>query len=484
MLAYYDADEELTLQVDASSTGLGAALIQGGRPVAYASKALTPTQQKYAQIGKELLAIVFGCAKFAEYVVGRDTTVETDHKPLEAIIKKPLHAAPLRLQRMLVQLQHYPGIQLVYKRGVSLHLADALSRAHLNEPLKNTELLDINLVEHMISDSQLTRFAETTKEDEVLSELYKVILSGWPNSRGQVPAKIQEYWNYREELTLAHGLILKGQKILVPGRLRGDMLERLHEGHLGITKTLMRAREVLFWPGMSVEVTEKVKQCSVCLENRPNQQPEPLKSHEIPPLPWAKVGTDLFHKNGRNYIVTVDYYSKWPEVTLLNSMTSTSVITALKSQFARYGIPSVLVSDNGPCYNSEKFRQFSREWCFQHITSSPGYPKSNGQSEKTVQTVKAMMEKADDPYKALISYRSTPLDEVNLSPAQLLMGRRLRATIPVTKEMLKPQGNDPEVVLPKLRERQRKQKLKHDRSAKELPQVDEGEIVRIQAGTK
>ena len=105
VLGYYDAKKELTLQVDASSTGLGAALIQEGQPIAYASKALTPTQQNYAQIEKELLAVVFGCAKFEGYIVGRDVTIETDHKPLESIIKKPLHASPLRLQRMLVQLQ-------------------------------------------------------------------------------------------------------------------------------------------------------------------------------------------------------------------------------------------------------------------------------------------------------------------------------------------------------------------------------------------
>lgn len=92
ILGYYDAKKSLTLQVDASSTGLGAALIQEDRPIAYASKALTPTQERYAQIEKVLLAVVFGCAKFAEYIVGRDVTVESDHKPLEAIMKKPLHA--------------------------------------------------------------------------------------------------------------------------------------------------------------------------------------------------------------------------------------------------------------------------------------------------------------------------------------------------------------------------------------------------------
>ena len=121
------------------------------------------------------------------------------------------------------------------------------------------------------------------------------------------------------------------------------MVEKLHEGQLGINKTIARACKVLFWPGMTVDLTEKIKNCPVCLENRPSQYPEPLRSHEIPPLPWAKVGKDMIlHKNSRNYLVTIDCYSKWTELTLVSSMTSTGVITALSSQFARYGAPSVV----------------------------------------------------------------------------------------------------------------------------------------------
>ena len=104
----------------------------------------------------------------------------------------------------------------------------------------------------------------------------------------------------------------------------------------------MKARDVLFWPGMAAEITEKVKKSPVYPENRPCQQPETLKSHEIPPLPWAKVGTDLLYKKGRNYLVTIDYCSKWPELTLVKRITCTAVITAFKSQFTRYGVPSVL----------------------------------------------------------------------------------------------------------------------------------------------
>ena len=161
-------------------------------------------------------------------------------------------------------------------------------------------------------------------------------------------------------------------------------------------------------------------------------------------------------------------------------MRSAGVIVVLKSQFARYRVSSVVVSDNGPRYNSAEFRRFSEDWGFEHVTTSPAYPQSNGQSERTVETVKAMLEKVDDPFKALLSYRNTPLEEVNLSPSQMLMGRRLRTLIPVTEDMLKPQLYDPEEVLPKLKERQRKQKLQHDTTAKELPEkATSGNLLKL-----
>ena len=201
---------------------------KGIDPVAYASKVLTPTQQNYSQVEKELLVVTFGCSKFDEYVVGLDMTVESDHNALEAILKKPLYMAPLRLQRMLLQLQHYPGITVIYKKGETVHFADTLSRAYLNETIINTELLDINLVEEVISDVQLERFATATKGDEVLSILQKVIVEGWPETRNQAPARVREYWNFRDELSVAKGLVLKGTKIVVPKVLRSEMLERIH----------------------------------------------------------------------------------------------------------------------------------------------------------------------------------------------------------------------------------------------------------------
>ena len=130
VLQFFNTTKEVTVQCDASSTGLGAALLQEGQPVEFASRALTPTERQYAQIEKELLAVVFAFERFHHYTYGRSVTVESDHKPLESISRKPLDSAPRRLQRMLLRLQKY-RINIVYKKGREMHIADALSNGIL-----------------------------------------------------------------------------------------------------------------------------------------------------------------------------------------------------------------------------------------------------------------------------------------------------------------------------------------------------------------
>ena len=131
-MKYYNVEEEVTLHCDASERGLGAELLQNGQPVAFASRTLSPAEQKYAQIEKECLAITFGCQKFAQYVSRREkVNVETDHKPLQSVFKKSLLSAPCRLQRMLLRLQRY-NLEMVYKPGSQMFVADHLSRASLS----------------------------------------------------------------------------------------------------------------------------------------------------------------------------------------------------------------------------------------------------------------------------------------------------------------------------------------------------------------
>ena len=165
-----------------------------------------------------------------------------------------------------------------------------------------------------------------------------------------------------------------------------------------------------------------VENCPTCVRiSTPGR--EPLLPTDLPDYPWQKIGTDLYFLNRANYLVAVDYFSRYIEVIKLKTMTSQTIIEGLKSMFSRHGIPEIVISDNGPQYSSHKFAEFTSSYKFRHITSSLHYPQSNGQAERTVQIVKMLLKSSDDSYLTLLTYRTTPLPWCNLSPAQLLMGR-------------------------------------------------------------
>ena len=442
VLGYYVPSKPLCLSVDASSKGLGAVLLQGEKPLAYASRTLTPTQQRYAQIEKETLAIVHGVQKFHQYIYGRTTDVETDHKPLQHILNKPLHEAPLRLQKMMLVLQRY-DLKVKCVPGSELSVADALSRAYLEETneslIPDLEVNEVQLTARLpISQERYSEFQQATAADPTLKALSTVVQHGWPCHKQELPLAVSEYWSCRDEISEVDGLLFKAQKLIVPQSKRKEMLELIHESHQGIVKCKQRARDILFWPGMSSQIEEKVSQCSLCAQFQRAQPREPMIIQDLPDRMWSKVGTDLFEYNGVHYLLCVDYYSKWIEVAKLDNLTS-NIICHLKSQFARYGIPDELISDNVPQYASSAFTDFSKSYGFVHTTSSPHFPQANGEAERAVQTIKNLLKKAQDPYKALLNYRNTRLDGINLSPAQLLMGRRLKSSLPIKADLLKPQ---------------------------------------------
>lgn len=155
-------------------------------------------------------------------------------------------------------------------------------------------------------------------------------------------------------------------------------------------------------------------------------------------------------------MIVIDYYSRYVEVAAMTKTTkSNEIIRALKSIFARHGIPEQVRSDNGPQFDSAEFSHFAKEWGFKHVTSSPRFPQSNGEVERGVRTVMNLLQKAKDPAKGLLSYRSTPL-ACKFSPAQLLMGRKLRNSVPMFHTELNPHWPD----LEKLHARERESKLK------------------------
>ncbi|XP_044166476.1 uncharacterized protein K02A2.6-like [Acropora millepora] len=172
--------------------------------------------------------------------------------------------------------------------------------------------------------------------------------------------------------------------IILPSSIRLEILDRIHDGHHGIVKCSRRTKESVWWPGSGKQLEEMVTNCHKCIERRkPNR--ESMVSSAVPERPWQVLGTDLFSLNGRPYLLVVDYFSRFIEISiLLASQRASETIRALKSTFARHGIPDISRSDNGPQFVSTEFDELSNDYLFTHVTSSQKLPETNGEAERAV----------------------------------------------------------------------------------------------------
>ncbi|PFX17897.1 Retrovirus-related Pol polyprotein from transposon 17.6 [Stylophora pistillata] len=383
VLAYYNPEKDNVIQSDASLKGLGCVLIQDGKPVCYASRSLSDTEARYSNIERELLAACWSLERLSHYVFGKKVVVETDHKPLESIWKKSIPSASPCLHRLLLKMSKY-NVEIKYIQGKTNVVADALSRVCCMEsPDEDSEtpLLEVDAISHTLpaSPAKLDEIRHHTSQDNVLSHLKDVIHQGWPEYPNECPASLKEFWNFREDLSVENGLILKGHRLLIP---------------------------------------------------RPSG----------------------------------DYYSKYPIVRKLSSTTSSAVINHLKSIFAENGVPETLISDNGPQYNSQEFAEWS------------------------VQTVKNLLRKAEapgqDPYLALLTYWTMPVDSNLPSPSHLLNRRAYCTQLPCSGHLQRSQAFDSH--REQLQNRQDTQRNKYDRQGTHtLRRLNQGEqVVVFQPQTK
>lgn len=460
LLRYYDMHKPVVIQADASSYALGATIMQDGRPVSYASKMLTKCQRNYAQIEKELLAILFACRRFDQYICGRsDVCVETDHKPLIRIVSRnQLFDAPKRLQAMLLSLQRY-NLKLKYVKGTEVIIADLLSRAIESDTTEKERhfevynvssdfdyLNDINLVDGIrIHDVQIDKIKQATIRDPVLQKLRSLVINGWPENLKSVDHELRQFWNYRFDISTQNDLLVKSDRIIVPAVLRENFLQRLHANHQGMEYTIKLAKETVFWPKISDQIKQRIQACLICLKHSPKQQDPPMISHAVPDGPFQYVSMDVFEVNFgnriRKYLVTVDHFSDFFEVDELSNVTSSLTIVVCKRNFSRHGIPITLVTDNGTNFASDEFRKFVVDWEIDHRFSSPHHQQANGKAESAVKIVKQLIKKSADGgadfYKSLLQLRNTP-NKIGASPVERLYSRKTRCTIPVLPAKLKP----------------------------------------------
>lgn len=451
VLMPYDPALPLLLATDASKTGLGAVLSHRlpnnqERPIAYASRTMSATEQRYSTIDKEALAIVWAVQKFFKYLYARHWTLITDHKPLVQIMQPSKSLPVLCISRMANYSDFLSNFDfnVVHKTSKENANADYLSRimpkvtktCKINSHDGSGDDRDgfDNFIIGQINQLPLTAesIARETKKDEHLGKILQILESGGCVARaGYKSPEI----NYK----LSSGCLTFEHRIVIPPKWRNDVLGELHRAHLGVVKMKGIARSFVYWPGIDKDIEGIAKNCELCAKY--SNVPTKFKDHhwEYPKAPWERVHIDYAGPfEGMMLLIITDAFSKWLEVKVTKSITAASTIALMDDVFATFGVPLMIVSDNGSNFTSAEFNNFlTRVGVKYHKYTAPYHPSTNGQAERNVQTIKnalkAMCTTRDtlreNINEFLRQYRNAPHYSTGQSPAQLLFGRQLRTRI-------------------------------------------------------
>ena len=377
-----------------------------------------------------------------------------------------------RVQRLIVRSFPCLPFKVVHKKGTDIPVADALSRVTPMDSEDNIQLpiIAVNMITTWILmsvesqgsfSSKLDQLRKSTVHDEQLTRLKGYISTGFPCGKKNLLRDLHEFWPHKEMLSIESGLITCGNRIIVPEEMRPEMLQYIHEGHQGKERCLLRARNAVFWPKMTYNIQQLIEKCIICQEYG-KSQPIISNTQELLPFSWHTLVADMFYRKRMDFLIVVDVFSKYIIVRKLPNSTSAAVCIELSMIVTELGLPDIIRSDNGPCYNSKEFQQFLQCYSITHQTSSPNHARSKGFVERMVRVAKKLMDKAGKEGKPWISglfdYRVTPQSGSIASPLQLLTQCTPREKnlpqLPITlgapemhqtcQKLIKRQGNRPE----------------------------------------
>lgn len=438
ILEHYDPNKEIIVTCDASPYGVGAVLahlVDGAeKPVLFSSSTLNDAQKNYSQTQREALAVIFAVTKFHKYLYGKKFIIHTDHKSLLQIFsnKKELNAvAAARLQRWAIQLSMY-DFEIRYQKGKQIGQADALSRLPLGD---ETEVSDfaINFCTLMSNEGILPDreiIERETRKDKLLTRIIQAFKQGMENNNDR---DLKYYISKQEVFSCENNCLYYGNRIVIPETLRYEILKLLHDSHIGIVRMKKLARSHVWWKGLDADIEGFVKSCSACSGIQGAPKKSEISNWNPSNYPFERVHIDFFHFIGREFLIMVDSYSKWIEISEMAKTNATKVIEKLRNWFSVWGIPSIVVSDNGPPFSSGAFIEFCESNNIKVMKSPPYHPQSNGLAERAVQTVKKAFKKFLLETKQnilefnckidnfLLRYRNTPTTTTNESPANVLL---------------------------------------------------------------
>ena len=369
ILIPYDPRRETRVICDGSPTGLGGGLFQetkdGYQPVHFVSRTLTETENKYSQIEREALAVLFTTSRLKMYLLGANHfQIATDHKPLIPILNKPQAKLPPRIKRMVIKMQNL-DFTAMYIPGKT-NAMDYISRHPLPETANTGHDGHVKAVIGKDHAVVLEKIAAETQRDPQLKKVQQALVTG--NWNKQDP-DLAPFYELRAEIYMADGVMLRSDRIIPPESLKEKIITTAHrQGHLGITKTKEMIKQKYWFPSMNHRIESFVSECFSCQISTNTHHTEPAKMTELPPRQWEIVEVDFCgpFPNQEYVLVVTDQYPKYPEIEFVRSISMKSTREKMKKIFATHGVPKKVQTDNGAPFNSKEFEQFSAEEGFQH----------------------------------------------------------------------------------------------------------------------
>lgn len=515
---------------------------QGGWKLVMAGSRFTnDAEARYAPVEGEALAVVHALEKARMFVLGcPDLTIATDHKPLVKLLGdrslEQIHNPRLlnlkeKTLRYKFSIKHVPGgwhvgpdalsrfptaeamASTSCQNATACHTVNMESSPRQNPALDHCGEADEYELERYVEASVMASFQgdgltegiravtwdrvkQAASVDTVSRSLMQTINNGFPSEKKMLPQILQPYWNMRDQLYSIDGVPVVGTRTVVPVSLREEVLDNLHSAHQGVSGMRARARTSVYWPGIKLAIDKRRSQCRACDRMTPSAPAQPLIQHRTPEYPYQLTVADYFHHMGNKYLVYADRYTgNLVIVQTTNDSGGRTLISHLRTLFSDWGTPDEFSTDGGPPFNSFEVKNFLRRWGVNSNLSSAYYPQSNGRAELAVKTAKRLITDNTGPngrlntdrlVAALLQYRNTPMQDIGLSPAQMLFGRNLRDSIPVHKQALlvRPEwrmiAEDREIALAKRNLRSRERYNLHTR---DLPSLRTGDKVQVQNQT-
>ncbi|CAB4033368.1 Transposon Ty3-I Gag-Pol poly [Paramuricea clavata] len=288
------------------------------------------------------------------------------------------------------------------------------------------------------------------RSDDEYQTLLKLISCSFPGKRNLVePTCMHKYWEVRHRLSTFQGVALLDQRLIIPAKLRNVVLSTLHSANQGTTGMKFRAYQCVYWPGMDRSIQIHRETCQDCIRHAPSHHAEPLVLTPSPSYPFQQVCADYFQIEGHSYLAVVDRFSGWlcNYAFKAHEVNHWTLQHIFRNLFIAYGVSEELSTDGGPQFTAEAFQQFLKLWGVNHRLSSASYPQSNGRAEVAVKAAKRIIHNnrssdgglnTDTAARAILQYRNTPLPDIELSPAQILLHRQLRDSIPAHPDHYQP----------------------------------------------